>query len=155
MNRLALIIATWFGSGLLRPMPGTWGTAAALPFAWAIASFSAPVWLFAAAAILFPIGVWAANRYDAMKQAHDSSEIVVDEVVGVWLVLALVPPDWLHYLAGFLLFRVFDIAKPWPVGWVDRRLAGGLGVMADDVLAALYAMAGIYGIGWLIAWSTA
>lgn len=154
MNRVAYLIATWFGSGLLRPMPGTWGTLAALPFAWGIAMLAAPHWLFVAAAVLFPVGVWASNRYDSMKNAHDSSEIVVDEVVGVWLVLALAPPDWLHYLAGFLLFRIFDIAKPWPVGWVDRRLAGGLGVMADDVLAAVYAMAAFHGIGWIIAWST-
>lgn len=152
---LSTLIATWFGSGLIKPAPGTWGTAAALPFAWAIAWFFSPLWLIVAAILLFPIGVWVANQYDAAHGSHDASEIVVDEVVGVWLVLALVPPDWLHYLVGFLLFRLFDILKPWPIRWADRKVSGGFGVMLDDVLAAGYAALAFLAIGEIISWSTA
>lgn len=153
---LSSIIATWFGSGLLKPAPGTWGTLAALPFAWVIASlgdtWSIPWALALAAAILFPIGVWAAGRYDVRIGGHDSSEIVVDEVVGVWLALSVVPVDWIHFAAGFILFRVFDIWKPWPIRWADRSIAGGLGVMLDDVLAGLAAAAALWGLGIAIAY---
>ncbi|MEQ8441783.1 MAG: phosphatidylglycerophosphatase A [Alphaproteobacteria bacterium] len=148
---LSTVIATWFASGLLKPAPGTWGSAAALPFAWAIATFLDPLALIPAAAILFPVGCWAADRYDRDKGSHDASEIVVDEVVGVWLTLSIVPVDWLHYAIGFAAFRLFDIIKPWPIRWVDRRVSGGFGVMLDDVLAAIYAMATVYGIGFVVA----
>ena len=147
---LPSLIATWFGSGLLKPAPGTWGSAAALPFAWAIAHFIDPLALIVAAALLFPIGCWAADRYDNEHGSHDASEIVVDEVVGVWLTLSILPVDWLHYAAGFLAFRIFDILKPWPIRWADKRVSGGFGVMLDDVLAAIYAMAAIYLLGLLI-----
>ncbi len=150
----ALLIATWFGSGLIKPAPGTWGSLAALPFAWVIATFGESWYLLPAAIALFPVGVWAATEYDRVKESHDSSEIVVDEVVGVWITLAFVPPDWLHYLVGFVLFRLFDILKPWPVRWADRKIAGGMGVMLDDVLAAIYAALSLYLIGMLISWSS-
>lgn len=151
---VAGIIATWFGSGLLKPAPGTWGTLAALPFAWIIASQGGPWVLAVAALLLFPIGVWASGRYDASTGGHDASEIVVDEVVGVWIALCVVPVDWIHFIAGFLLFRLFDIWKPWPIRWVDRTVAGGLGVMLDDVLAGLAAAASLLGAGALITFVT-
>lgn len=152
---LSTLIATWFGSGLIKPAPGTWGTAAALPFAWLIAWATDPLWLIPAAAVFFVIGVWAADRYDAAHGSHDASEIVVDEVVGVWLVLSIVPPDWIHYLAGFLLFRFFDILKPWPIRWADKKVSGGFGVMLDDVLAAGYALICLYLLGEILVWSSA
>ena len=146
----ATLIATWFGSGLLKPAPGTWGTAAALPFAWLIALYGGGLGLLVAAVVLFPIGCWAASRYDAGTGGHDNSQIVVDEVVGVWLTLCIVPPDILHYALGFVLFRIFDIIKPWPIRWADRRVGGGFGVMIDDVIAGLFAAASLYGIGYAV-----
>ena len=139
MDRLGVILATWFGSGLLKPAPGTWGSAAALPFAWAIATYAGSLALVPAALLLFGIGVWASNVYDRKTGGHDASEIVIDEVVGVWLTLAVIGPSLVGYAIGFALFRLFDIVKPWPVRWADRQVSGGLGVMLDDVLAAGYA----------------
>jgi phosphatidylglycerophosphatase A len=135
----AWLIATWFGAGLLPWAPGTWGSLAALPFAVAIAHVGGAAGLVAAAAVLFFVGWWAAERIERVSGIEDDSAIVVDEVAGQWLTLAAAPLDPGAYLLGFLLFRLFDIAKPWPVRWADRHIAGGLGIMADDILAALYA----------------
>jgi phosphatidylglycerophosphatase A len=141
----ARLIATWFGAGLLPWAPGTWGSLAALPFAWAIAWAGGAPGLVTAALLLFFIGWWAAGRTEHASGIADEGAIVVDEVAGQWLTLAAAPLDPLAYLAGFLLFRLFDITKPWPVRWADRRLGGGLGVMADDMLAALYAALALLG----------
>ena len=132
-------IATWFGVGRLPFAPGTWGALAALPFAWIIAWLFGARALLIAAALLFVIGWWAAARVSRASGVEDAGSIVVDEVVGQWLALVVTPPDPLAYLVGFVLFRLFDIAKPWPVRWLDKNLAGGLGVMADDVAAGVYA----------------
>jgi len=138
-----ILLATWFGSGYLRPAPGTWGTVAGLPFAWGILHWTGPAVLIAAALALFGAGIWAANRFDALTDGHDASEIVVDEVVGIWLTLGLIglaePLTWIAWGAGFVLFRLFDIVKPFPIRLVDRSVAGGFGVMADDLLAGLLA----------------
>jgi phosphatidylglycerophosphatase A len=139
----AWLIATWFGSGLLPRVPGTWGSLAALPFAWGIAMAGGPVALVLAAAVLFVLGWWAAERVTRASGIADDGTVVVDEVVGQWLTLAAAPLHLGDYLLGFVLFRAFDIVKPWPVGWADRRVPGGLGVMADDVLAGVYAAAAL------------
>jgi phosphatidylglycerophosphatase A len=89
--------------------------------------------------LLFLLGTWASTIHARDLPDEDPSEIVVDEVVGQWMTLLVVPPDILLYAIGFVLFRVFDIFKPWPVSWADRRIKGGLGIMLDDVLAAVYA----------------
>lgn len=137
----AALLATWFGAGLLPKGPGTWGSAAALPFAWALAAAGGPRLLLAAAAVCFAVGWWASAVYVRRTGAEDPGEVVIDEVAGQWLTLAAAPLDPLSYLAGFALFRLFDIWKPWPVRVADRRLGGGLGIMVDDVLAGLYALA--------------
>ena len=138
-----ILIATWFGSGYLSPAPGTWGTLTALPFAWAIIQVVPAIWLIPAAIILFAVGTWAANRFDVLTAGHDASEIVVDEVVGVWLTLGIIalyaPLNWTAWIAAFFLFRAFDIVKPFPVNLIDRHMGGGFGVMLDDVLAGIYA----------------
>ena len=90
-------------------------------------------------AAVFWLGLWAADRYMRAVGVHDPGAIVVDEVAGQWLTLAVAPLDPLAYLAGFLLFRVFDVLKPWPAGWLDRRVGGAFGVMIDDIAAAAYA----------------
>lgn len=131
--------ATWFGSGALPKAPGTWGSLAALPFAWLIQTGLGPVALVAAALVVFFLGIWV-SEHTARHMGHsDPGQIVIDEVAAQWLVLAVVPPSWQSYLAGFLLFRLFDILKPWPIRQIERRLGGGFGIMADDILAAIYA----------------
>lgn len=143
-------LATWFGAGALPVAPGTWGSLAALPFAWAIATVFEPWALAVAAAALFPLGCWASAVYMRRTGAADPGPVVVDEVVGQWLTLAMVPAGWLPYAIGFLLFRAADIVKPWPASWADRSLHGGLGVMLDDAIAAVYAGTGLYLLMWWI-----
>jgi phosphatidylglycerophosphatase A len=121
-------------------MPGTWGSLAALPCAWAIRSLSGVAGLAIAAAIIFAVGCWAAATIAKASGIKDPGAIVIDEVAAQWLVLLPAPLDPLSYAAAFLLFRIFDIWKPWPVGLADRRVPGGLGVMLDDLLAAVYAV---------------
>lgn len=142
---LATMLATWFGSGRIRWAPGTWGSLAALPFAFAIQYLWGPWALLGAAVVVFLIGWWASDSYVHAAGRDDPSEVVIDEVAGQWL--ALLPAavaTWWHWPLGFVLFRVFDIVKPWPVGTADRRLKGGFGVMADDVIAGVYAGAFLY-----------
>jgi phosphatidylglycerophosphatase A len=135
----AVLIATWFGAGRLPLAPGTWGSLAALPFAWIIAWLFGPRLLLLAAVVLFPIGWWAAGRIARASGREDPGSVVVDEVVGQWLTLVVTPRDLTAYVAGFLLFRLFDIVKPWPARWIDRKLGGGFGIMADDIVAGFYA----------------
>jgi phosphatidylglycerophosphatase A len=143
----SVMVATFFGAGWLPRMPGTWGALAALPFAWLLSVAGGPWLMVAAAILLFLLGLWAADRYMDAVDVHDPGAIVVDEVAAQWLTLAFVPPDVLVYLLGFILFRAFDVLKPFPVSWLDRRVGGSIGVMIDDVVAALYAMLAL----WLIA----
>ncbi len=133
------LIATWFGSGLVRPAPGTWGSLAALPFAFGLAWLGGPWLLLLAAAGAFALGIWAAQGYAQASSENDPAEVVIDEVAGQWLSLVPIALDPLLYPLGFLAFRLFDIAKPWPVGWLDRKVKGGLGIMADDMAAGIYA----------------
>lgn len=144
------LLATWFGSGKLRPMPGTWGTAAAYPFAIPIALVAGWWGLLLAAVALFALGVWVSERHSQELGLDDPGEIVIDEVVALWLTLVPLCFDWKIWLVAFFAFRAADIAKPWPASWCDRRLHGGLGIMADDVVAALYAAPATALIGWLL-----
>ena len=134
----AKLIGTWFGSGLVPKAPGTMGTLAALPFAYVIQSMAGNGALLAASLIIFFIGWYAACVYLRHTDAKDPKEIVVDEVAGVWLLLAFMEPVWQSYVIGFVLFRFFDVLKPWPVSWADKKVGGGLGVMLDDMLAGAY-----------------
>ena len=132
-------------------MPGTWGSLAALPFAWVIHMKFGPNGLAIATTIVLAVGVWAADVYAKEIGDDDPGAVVIDEVAGQWLTLALAAPlDSLFYAAGFLLFRVFDILKPWPVNWADDQLKGGLGIMADDIIAAGYAAAVLVALGYLM-----
>jgi phosphatidylglycerophosphatase A len=136
----AAFIATGGGIGLLPLAPGTWASLAALPCAWAISALAGRAALTAAAIFVFALGCWAAAAVARASGNKDPGFIVVDEVAAQWLVLVAALLDWRAYLAAFLLFRVFDIMKPWPVRAIERRVAGGLGIMLDDVAAALYAI---------------
>ena len=139
LKRPPILIATWFGSGLLPKAPGTWGSLAALPFAWVIQAFGGQLALAIAALIAFAVGLWASERMAGDLGIKDPGAVVIDEVAGQWLALAFVPLTIWSYLAGFVLFRLADITKPWPVSLVDRRLGGGLGIMLDDMIAGAYA----------------
>ncbi len=138
------LLCTWFGSGLLPKVPGTWGSAAALPFAAAIHWAWGGAALALAALLLLVAGSLAAASFARMAGVKDPGAIVVDEVAAQWATLAPVPLDPILYLLGFVFFRVADILKPWPASWCDRRVPGGFGVMADDMVAGLYATAALF-----------
>jgi len=138
MRGTALFV-TWFGAGWLPWAPGTWGSLAALPFAWAILYYGGPGLLAIAAFTLFVLGCRASEVALQESDVKDPGWIVIDEVVGQWLTLLAVPFGIVGFAQAFILFRLFDIWKPWPISWADRELDGGFGVMADDVIAAIYA----------------
>ncbi|WP_272004315.1 phosphatidylglycerophosphatase A family protein [Roseovarius sp. ZX-A-9] len=151
--RVATFIATVGGVGHLRPAPGTWGSLIALPMAWLIHVIGGP-WLLAIAIIAaFIMGIWATSQVTRGSENHDPSEVVIDEVAGQWIALlplsfgawhagAAITALWPGWVAAFLLFRLFDIAKPSLVGWADRR-NDALGVMLDDVIAGVFAAIGV------------
>jgi phosphatidylglycerophosphatase A len=135
-----MLIATWFGVGLSPLAPGTCGSLAALPIAWAIRTVSGASGLAAALVVVFSAGIWAADAVAKASGLQDPAAVVVDEVAGQWLVLLAAPFDPFAWAFGFVLFRLFDIWKPWPVSWADRYVKGGFGIMLDDILAAGYAL---------------
>lgn len=142
MKNINIIILSWFGSGYSPKAPGTAGSLAALPFAWAIASVWGPSTLVIAGLLAALIGWASAAATPAAKS--DPGWVVIDEVAGQWLTLAIVPPDLLLYAIGFCAFRFFDILKPWPIRTLERTVPGALGVMVDDLAAAVYAGAVLY-----------
>ena len=144
----AALLATWFGCGLARVAPGTVGSLAALPCAAGLWLLGGAWLLGTAVALVFLAGLWASARYAGAAGGGDPGAVVIDEVAGQWLALVLLPADPRAYVLAFVLFRLFDIAKPWPIGWLDRTLEGGLGIMLDDLMAGLYAAVLGYGL-WL------
>jgi phosphatidylglycerophosphatase A len=153
------LIATFFLVGHLRPAPGTWGSLAALPVAWALHVVGGPLALALAALVAFASGWWATAVQTEGKDDHDPSEIVIDEVAGQWLALLPVSVGaahagvaitalWPGWVVAFVAFRLFDIWKPGPIGWADRR-GDALGVMLDDVLAGVAAALCVMLGAWL------
>ena len=131
-------IAVGFGSGLLPKMPGTYGTVVAIPLYIVMSSLSLITYtLITLALILFAI--YACHVTARSFAAHDHPSIVIDEIVGYLVTMIAVPCTWLWILVGFLLFRLFDIWKPWPIRWLDHHVQGGLGIVVDDLLAGVYA----------------
>lgn len=135
-----VVVATFGGAGLLRPAPGTWGSIAAVFAALPFAILGGPVVLSIAAIGAFLIGLWATEKYIAASGNHDPSEVVIDEVAAMWLVMAALPPNPIFYMLGFTFFRLFDIWKPWPIRGLEKRVPGEMGVMVDDLVAAIYAI---------------
>jgi phosphatidylglycerophosphatase A len=142
----AIVLATWFGCGLMKPAPGTWGTVGALPFGIFMLALGGWPVLLAGAVIVSIAGYWAAGEYERQSGTHDSSSIVIDEAAGMWIALLTAALNPVSASLAFILFRAFDILKPWPVGWADKKLPGALGVMADDILAGVIAAILLYGI---------
>ena len=132
------VIALGFGAGALPNAPGTWGTLMALPFYLLLTRLPVPAYL-ALTIVLFAVGIWICGKAGRVLGVHDHGAIVWDEMVGFWVTMVAAPSGWLWIVAGFVLFRLFDIWKPWPIYWLDRRVSGGFGVMVDDVLAGIYA----------------
>ena len=130
-------LAFGFGSGLSPFAPGTMGTLVAIPFLFALKALGTPgFWV--ALVLLFLLGVQLCGSVSRKLGVHDHGGIVWDEMVGYWLSAAFVPLQWPWLLAAFLLFRFFDILKPWPIRQLDKKVSGGFGIMIDDVVAALF-----------------
>jgi phosphatidylglycerophosphatase A len=140
MNRIALVIGTWFGCGYWPKGPGTAGSIGALLAAWPLVRYAhfEPWHFLALAAVWTGPAVWAASRTAELKNLKDPQIVVVDEVLGQWITLAGAAVwDWQHVLAALVLFRLFDITKPWPVRQLES-LPGGVGIVADDLMAGVY-----------------
>jgi phosphatidylglycerophosphatase A len=149
---LSTALAIWFGFGRLRPAPGSWGSAAALPLAWLCWQLGGTWAVVLTALLVFVVGIPASESYRRASGKEDPSEVVIDEVAGQLLTLVVVPPGLLSYALGFLFFRVFDILKPGPVGWADRKVKGGLGIMLDDLIAGSLAALILYALGKGTGW---
>ena len=135
----AALIATFFGSGLLKPASGTWGSLAALVPGLLIAEHFGASGLLIGAALAYGLGHWASTVWINGTEDKDPSPIVIDEVAGLWLTLTLAPLTPLGAALAFGLFRFFDIVKPWPVRWADKNIGGATGIMLDDILAGIWA----------------
>ncbi len=131
-------LAFGFGSGLAPVAPGTFGTLAAIPPYLLLAQLTWP-WYAVVVVLAFLLGVYLCERASKNLGVHDHGGIVWDEFVGLWITLFMVPPEWYWILLGFVLFRIFDILKPFPIKWLDKQVKGGFGIMIDDVIAGLFA----------------
>lgn len=139
----ATTIATSFGAGFSPLAPGTMGTLTAIPMAWAVGK-GGTIAFVAATIFISLLGIWAGDVFQKAHGTDDDQRIVVDEVAGYFVTLLLVPRGLPQLALAFVLFRLFDIWKPWPVRLIDRKVGGGLGVMADDLAAGVYGMIVLY-----------
>lgn len=130
--------ATLFGVGKLSRAPGTLATLATLPLVFLLAQ-AGPILYMLVVVVLLPLGILAAELYEQKNGVHDHSEVVIDEVAGILITMTWLPMTWQAVVAGFLLFRLLDIWKPFPIGLLDKKIPGGVGVMADDVVAGILA----------------
>lgn len=136
MNSILLQIATFFSIGRISKAPGTLATLATIPV-WYLLAQAGPLIYMVVTLLLVGIGVWAAQAYEDQSGTHDSKEIVIDEVVGYLITMVWLPITWQSAVAGFILFRFFDIVKPPPIRQLDQKVQGGFGVMVDDIAAGL------------------
>jgi phosphatidylglycerophosphatase A len=137
MNLFIKLLATWGGSGYAPFASGTFGTLAAIPFYLMLAKLPLPLYLLTLAAFFF-LSCWVSGRAEVIFNEKDSGKIVIDEVVGYLVTMTALPFDWRYMVAGFFLFRLFDIVKPQPARWFDRKMKNGYGVVLDDVAAGIY-----------------
>ncbi|HIF53811.1 MAG TPA: phosphatidylglycerophosphatase A [Methylococcaceae bacterium] len=145
MRNPVLFLAFGFGSGLSRLMPGTMGTLAAIPVY--LLFIQTNFWLYSVLTLLVMVaGVWICDAAAKKLGVHDFGGIVWDEIAGFLITMWWVPFSWYAVFLGFVFFRVFDILKPWPINWIDRKVDGGLGIMLDDVIAGIMAA----GVVWII-----
>lgn len=133
-----LLLAFGFGSGLSKKMPGTLGTVAAVPIYLALMQADSRIYL-AVTVLSIVLGISICDRAAKKLDVHDFGGIVWDEIAGFLITMCWLPFSWQSLLAGFALFRLFDIFKPWPIRWLDRHVEGGFGIMIDDVVAGIFA----------------
>jgi phosphatidylglycerophosphatase A len=138
MRRLVILLATWWGVGFTPLASGTAGTLAAIPLFLLLSLFPLSIYLPCVLGLGL-LACWAAGKAEVIFGEQDSRRIVIDEVVGFCVTMIALPPTWPYLLVGFLLFRTFDIIKPPPIRFVERKVKGGYGVVLDDVLAGIYA----------------
>lgn len=149
MNRLLMAVATGLYVGKIPKAPGTWGSAAAfLP--WLLFKDLPLAFYLTITGITFVIGFFAAGSAEKILDRADAGPIVIDEIVGMFVTLTLAPHHPAAWLLGFVLFRLFDITKPFPVSWFDRHIHGGIGIMMDDVVAGLYGFLSLQLIWYLL-----
>ncbi|UUM31174.1 phosphatidylglycerophosphatase A [Vibrio japonicus] len=151
------LLATGFGSGLSPIIPGTMGTLAAVPVYLLLAQL--PLFLYMLVVIVScVVGIKICQVTSDDMGVHDHGSIVWDEFAGLWITMLVVPWfglsafDWKWLLIGFVLFRFFDMVKPWPIGWLDKRVHGGLGIMLDDIVAGVMAGVSLYLVGLYLGW---
>lgn len=141
------LLATGFGSGLSPIMPGTMGSLVAIPFWLLLVMLPLPLYILVLMVSVL-LGTYLCQRTSQAMGVHDHGSIVWDEFVGMWLTLVAVPVvSWQWVLAGFLVFRILDMCKPWPISWFDRNIHGGFGIMVDDIVAGVLAAVILYGLG--------
>lgn len=138
LRRFLIHFATFFGVGRISKAPGTWGTLACVPLA-LVLNYFGPFLAMGVTILMLPVAVISAEFYEKEKGGHDSKEIVIDEVLGFLITMTWLPITWQSYVFGFFLFRFLDILKPFPIGYIDKKVRGGLGVVADDVAAGILA----------------
>ena len=155
LDKLLLWLASGCGSGYLRPAPGTWASAIACLALWLLGNFWQPsiIAAVAIALLMLLLGSLCAQRAGKIWRQHDDGRIVIDEYLGIWISLLALPWDATAMLLAFVFFRVFDIWKPFPVSYFDKRWANGWGVMLDDVVAGIYANISIHALLWGLDWA--
>lgn len=134
-----------FGSGLMPKAPGTWGTVVAIPVWYGLSFLTLPYYLIATLALSI-IGIGLCHYTAKKLGVHDHPGIVWDEICGYLIAMIAIPVTWQWALAGFILFRFFDILKPWPIKWLDKKVHGGFGIMVDDILAGAFAFIVLYAV---------
>ncbi|HHF3094578.1 TPA: phosphatidylglycerophosphatase A [Vibrio diabolicus] len=151
------LLATGFGSGLSPFIPGTMGTLAAVPFFLLLAQLPFTAYVIAVL-ISCVIGIQICQVTSADMKVHDHGSIVWDEFAGFWITMSIVPAlnipltEWKWLITGFILFRFFDMVKPWPIGWLDKRVHGGLGIMVDDIVAGVMAGVALFLVAKYAGW---
>ena len=141
------LLALGFGSGAAPKAPGTWGTLAAVLIYWPLSQLSPEHYLLMLL-VTSVMGIYICGQTARDLGVHDHDSIVWDEFVGFWITMFAAPVGWVWVVVGFVLFRFFDIIKPWPISWIDKRITGGFGIMLDDVIAGVMAALVLQGIAW-------
>jgi phosphatidylglycerophosphatase A len=140
-ERIVIFLATGCYAGKLPVAPGTFGSLAALPLCWLLAQLGRPAAL-GATVLVIAAAVWVAGAAERLLQRKDPGSIVIDEIAGMLVTFSGLPFTAFSAAAGFVLFRILDIAKPFPIGWVEKRLSGGVGIVMDDLVAGVIANLG-------------
>ena len=137
-DKLVLFFATGCYSGFSPGAPGTAGSVVGVVLFWLLSSLAFPLYAVTAIAFIF-LSIWCAARASVIFQKKDPPQVVMDEIAGYLVTMAAVPLSWGYIIAGFILFRIMDILKPYPIRWIDQNVPGGYGIVLDDVLAGVYA----------------